>query len=201
MKLLLIRHGESEADRLGVHEGRTDFSLTEEGMRQAAAMAAFVSEHYEVTKIYASPLRRAKETAEALSFACGVPVKFDEHLMEFNNGLLAGLSRSDAEEKYPAVPDLPVHRAVYEQESVLEFRFRADWMLSELLSTSQSEDTVAVITHGGMINQLLRSFLRLPVESDVFFRTGDTGIHELVVNEYGRAVLRLNETSHIENLD
>lgn len=200
MKLLLIRHGESEADLLGVHEGRADFSLTEEGMRQAAAMAAFVSEHYEVTKIYSSPLRRAKETAEALSFATGVPVLFDEHLLEFNNGLLAGLPREEAAEKYPAVSDLPIHRAVYEQESVLDFRFRADWMLSEILSSAGDGDTIAVVTHGGMINQMLRSFFRLPAESDVFFRTGDTGIHELVVNGYGRAVLRLNETSHIENL-
>ncbi len=39
MKLLIIRHGESEADLLDVHEGRADYPLTERGHRQAQAMA------------------------------------------------------------------------------------------------------------------------------------------------------------------
>ena len=99
MKLLLIRHGESEADLLDVHEGRADFSLTDRGRRQAQAMAAAVAERETVTKIYASTLTRAKETASFLSAATGIAVNFDEDLMEFNNGLLAGMSRKEADEK------------------------------------------------------------------------------------------------------
>lgn len=46
MRLLIIRHGESEADILDVHEGRADFELTERGHRQAEAMSKYVKEHY-----------------------------------------------------------------------------------------------------------------------------------------------------------
>ena len=51
MKLLVIRHGESEADILNVHEGRADFELTERGHRQAEAMSEYVSENYQIAKI------------------------------------------------------------------------------------------------------------------------------------------------------
>ena len=63
MKLLVIRHGESEADLLDVHEGRADFSLTERGHSQAEAMAEYVANNYNITKIYASTLTSAKQTA------------------------------------------------------------------------------------------------------------------------------------------
>ena len=54
MTLLVIRHGESEADILNVHEGRADFDLTERGLKQVRAMAEYVSKNYSVSKIYCS---------------------------------------------------------------------------------------------------------------------------------------------------
>jgi len=196
MTLLIIRHGESEADLLGVHEGRADFELTGRGRRQAQAMAEYVRDNYNVSAIYCSTLRRAYETAGILSAAVGVSVKPDERLMEFNNGLIAGMTRAEALEKYPPVAELPLHASVYEQESALEFRFRADCMLSQILSENDPEATVAVVTHGGMIVQLYRSLLRLPTDSDVFFATGDTGIHEWYMQKHRRVVIKSNYTDH-----
>ena len=106
MKLLIIRHGESEADLLNVHEGRADYPLTERGECQARAMAEYVSTHYDLTKIYCSTLKRAYRTAELLSEASGAVLTPDDRLREFNNGLLAGLDRETAREKYPIVPDV-----------------------------------------------------------------------------------------------
>ena len=200
MKLLIIRHGESEADLLNVHEGRADFPLTQRGERQASAMAEYVSTRYDLTKIYCSTLKRAHRTAELLSEASGAPLTPDDRLREFNNGLLAGLDRQTAREKYPIVPGVPLHDAVYEQESKLEFRFRADYMLSKILSENGTEDTVAVVTHGGMINQLYHAFLRLNVESGLLFPTGDTGIHEWRVNGSDRIVMFSNYTAHTEGI-
>ena len=88
-KLVLIRHGESEADLLDVHEGRADFELTERGHEQAIAMAKYVAENYRLTRIYSSTLKRAAQTAKRLSDETGLAIEFDPDLMEFNNGLLA----------------------------------------------------------------------------------------------------------------
>lgn len=199
MKLLLIRHGESEADLMDVHEGRADFPLTDQGRRQARSMAAAVAERETVTKIYASTLTRAKETATFLSYATGIAVVFDEDLMEFNNGLLAGLSRKEADEKYPMIPDLPVDQAVYGMESMLAFRQRAELALNRIMTENNSDDTVAVVSHGGMINQLYHALLGLPVESDFFFCTGDTGVHTWLLTENGKSLVCANDRSHLQN--
>lgn len=200
MILLVIRHGESEADLMDVHEGRADFSLTPRGHRQAEAMAEYVSSRYALSAIYCSTLKRAQQTAVHLSEKTGIPLTPDEHLMEFNNGLIAGLERSVVREKYPFIEGVPLHAAVYEQESALEFRFRADYMLSKILSETAWDATVAVVTHGGMINQLYRSFLRLPVDSELFFSTGDTGIHEWHLTEKQRRVAMANQTAHTNGI-
>lgn len=195
MKLLVIRHGESEADILNVHEGRADFELTERGHRQAEAMSEYVSHNCQVAKIYHSTLKRAAQTAGHLASKTKAPLIPDEHLMEFNNGLLAGLKHSEADEKYPKM-NVPAHLSVYEQESVLEFRYRAEYMLSKLISENDDDTTVAAVTHGGMINQLYRAFFRLPVESEFAFRTGDTGIHEWIIDETHRHLVKANYVPH-----
>ena len=200
MELLIIRHGESEADILHVHEGRADFELTARGHKQAKAMAAYVSQNYSVAAIYCSTLKRARQTASHLSDAVGLPVKPEEKLMEFNNGLLAGLDHETVLRKYPYVENLPVHASVYEQESALEFRFRAEYMLSKILSENSADSTVAVVTHGGMINQLYRSLLRLPVDCDIGFATGDAGIHVWKITKDKRMILRANLTEHTNGL-
>ena len=196
MKILVIRHGESEADLLDVHEGRADFALTERGHRQAEAMANYVADNFGVSKIYASTLTRAKQTAQHLSDKISIPIIFDENLMEFNNGLLAGLPRAVVREKYPEVPNLPIDKAVYGQESQVEFRQRAENALSRISSESEQEETIAIVSHGGMINQLYRSFFNMPVDCINFFNTADTGIHIWSLSDRERRVIKANFDEH-----
>ena len=195
MTLLVIRHGESEADILDVHEGRADFELTERGHRQAEAMGGFVSQTYQIAKIYHSTLKRAAQTASHLAAKTQAPLIPEERLMEFNNGLIAGLQRDVVRTKYPWVK-VPLHASVYQQESMLEFRSRAEYMLSKLLWENNGESTVAVVTHGGMITQLYRAFFRLPLDSEFAFRTGDTGIHEWAVDGNSRILIKANHIPH-----
>jgi len=160
MKLLVIRHGQSKADILNVHAGRADFELTELGIRQAQAMANWVAREYDVKRIYSSPLKRARQTAEQLAKIVGLEVQEETDLMEFNNGLLAGLTRAEANEKYPRVPGLPLHAAVYGQESALEFRFRAERVISRIIAENADDSTIAIFSHGGTINRLYQAFVR-----------------------------------------
>ena len=199
MKILVIRHGESEADILNVHEGRADFNLTEKGHMQAEAMATYVSKNYSIDKIYASTLKRASQTATYLSEKTGVQIVFDDNLMEFNNGLLAGLSWAEANEKYPKVENLPIDQAVYGQESRVEFRNRAQTAFKRVLAEAKEDETIVIVSHGGMINQLYHVFLGLPIESQIRFGTGDTGIHEWVLKEE-RYVLKANYVEHIKDI-
>lgn len=182
MNLLIIRHGESEADILNVIEGRADFELTERGERQARAMSEWVKTRYKVDKIISSTLKRAKKTANYLSEATGTQIEYSDDLMEFQNGLIAGMARDEADIKYPKPLNRYPHTKIYEMESDLEFRFRAETILSKIICENDNDSTIAIVSHGGMINMLYRSFLQLPNSSNIYVSTGDTGIHRWYID-------------------
>jgi 2,3-bisphosphoglycerate-dependent phosphoglycerate mutase len=69
-------------------------------------------------------------------------------------------------------------------------------MLSKLISENDEDSTIAAVTHGGMINQLYRAFFRLPVDSEFGFKTGDTGIHEWIIDKGSRIVVKANHIPH-----
>lgn len=200
MQILLIRHGESEADLLNVHEGRADFELTERGHRQAAAMADYVGSHYSLTRLYASPLKRAAQTAGHLSEKTGLPVLFEPDLMEHNKGLLAGLSWEEADRRYPEIQGLPVELSVYGQESDADFRSRAVKALNRILAESEPDSIVAVVTHGGMINQLYGVLFQIPLLQRSVFCTADTGIHVWELSSRGCRVKQANLHEHIQGI-
>jgi 2,3-bisphosphoglycerate-dependent phosphoglycerate mutase len=198
MKLLIIRHGESEADILKVHEGRADFSLTEKGRKQAQKMSEWVSSNYQVDKLYCSPMSRTRQTADFFKEKMGLEPHFEDDLMEFNNGLLKGLPFDVALVKYPPVQNLPIDQSVYEMESLKEFRTRAEGILNRIISENDSGSTVAVITHGGMIVQLYHCFLGLPIGFHPVFTTGDTGIHCWRIEGEKRRIEFSNRVTHLE---
>ena len=142
----------------------------------------------------------AAQTAQYLTDATGVPVRSKPDLMEVNNGQLAGLSYEEADEKYPRIPDLPSDKSVYGMESKVEFRARAERIHQKILSETSESDTVAVVTHGGMINQLYHVFLNLPVANDLFFSTSDTGIHEWIITPNGRRIARSNYDAYTNGI-
>jgi len=198
MELLIIRHGQSEADVLNVIEGRADFPLTKLGLTQATQMAEWVNGYMQIEKIYASPLQRAKQTAEKLSATTGISIEFDENLMEWKNGLIAGLSREKANEKYPEPAPRHPHTKVYEQESLIDFRARAELALSKIVNENPTDSKIVVVSHGGLIARLFQSFLGLPMVSNVSISTGDTGVHHWQINATGgRRVVFANSLLHL----
>jgi 2,3-bisphosphoglycerate-dependent phosphoglycerate mutase len=198
LELLVIRHGESEADLLGVHEGRADFPLTAHGEEQAGKMAAYVEEHYPPDIILASPLKRARKTAQFLKEKIGCGLVELPNLMEFNNGVLAGLPREEAAIRYP-LPEggRPMHIPIQDGESELEFRYRAECVFHKIIYEYREYNRVAIVSHGGFISHFIKVFLHLPVTSEAVFATGDTGIHLLEIRENKRVVRFLNKQEHL----
>ncbi|WP_308556713.1 histidine phosphatase family protein [uncultured Lactobacillus sp.] len=182
MRLLVIRHGQSEADILKVCEGRANFALTEKGHQQAEKTAEYIFENYRVDKIYSSTLKRAMQTANHIAKKVNLKVIPEDKLQEFDNGLRAGLPFQEAYEKYPNVPTA-LHESHYHQESELEFRMRAEFVLSRIISENASNSTIVIVSHGGMIMRLYQAFLELPVGSNVKFITGDAGIHDWSIKD------------------
>ncbi|MET0959781.1 MAG: histidine phosphatase family protein [Psychrobacillus psychrotolerans] len=199
MELLIIRHGQSEADLLGVHEGRADFALTKLGELQANTMGAYVAEHLPPDIILASPLLRAKGTAEILQKFVGCNLLIETDLMEFNNGVLAGLSKEVTRVKYPLpLGGRPLHIPIEQGESELEFRFRAERTFHKIMQDYQGYNRVAIVSHGGFISQFIKAFLKQPNVSEFGFATGDTGLHLLEIKENARIIRFLNNQQHLK---
>lgn len=205
MEILVVRHGQSVADLEDRHEGRADFELTELGCRQAKCAGKWIKDHYEIDIILSSPLKRAAKTAEFISEETGIDIIFDDELMEWNNGLLAGLYRSEANEKFPMPKGgRKPHDEFAQSESYINFRARAEMFWSKFIHKYEEEENktrICIVSHGGMINMLFRSFMMLPVNTDSYISTGDTGIHLWKVSGNERRIIFLNKQEHLLKLN
>ena len=98
MRILVARHGQTQWNALNKVCGRTDLPLTELGHAQARELARKL-EHEGIDLIIASPMIRARQTAQAVADLCGVPVLVDERLIEQNFGIFEGVDKTAAVEK------------------------------------------------------------------------------------------------------
>jgi 2,3-bisphosphoglycerate-dependent phosphoglycerate mutase len=201
VEILVIRHGQSEADILGRCEGRADYSLTELGRKQAKQVAEWVGTAYPPDILFSSPLKRAKETADEISKVQQLSIIFDDDLMEQNNGIIAGMLIEEARIQYP----IPAggrkrHEFIEGGESQIQFRARAEAFVSRLMDVIQQNKElkrICIVSHGGMISMLFRSFLNLPYNSPVYIPTGDTGVHIWEYDKGKKTVVRTNLLSHL----
>jgi 2,3-bisphosphoglycerate-dependent phosphoglycerate mutase len=201
IEILVVRHGQSTADLEDRHEGRADFPLTELGLLQARKVANWINTNYPPEILISSPLIRAATTAKFIGETVGVDVQYDEDLKEWNNGLLAGLLRVEAEQKYP-LPEggRKPHDEFYESESYISFRARVEKFWSKLLDPRRKDinnKRICIVSHGGTITMLYRSFLNLPMNTNVGIYTGDTGVHLWRIENDQRIILFSNYQNHL----
>lgn len=202
-RLVLCRHGESLADleprRI---EGSADFPLSDRGHRQAAALAGWLPQEYQIDRLITSPLQRAQQTAAKIAEAASIPLEVDPRLAERNTGRLAGLTHAEANERYPLRLPIRVHHRAPEGESYLDqFRRVADFYYETYYDQSLDGKTICVVAHGGTLNCLLDAAIGLPPLAEVDFNCADTCVHELQVQPGGRVrVQRLNATHHLAGM-
>jgi len=151
VRLLLVRHAQSEWNADGRWQGQEDPPLSELGEQQAAAAAERVGAF---DAIVASPLDRAAHTAAILAEATGVgPVLLDEALMERNAGEWQGLTRDEIEEQYPGHLDDRRRPPSWEPDEQLLERLNA--VLEKIAGVFEGRGVmdaeVLVLTHGGAI--------------------------------------------------
>lgn len=99
--LLLVRHGESVANKEAFFAGQKDISLVENGILQAKLSAEYVKKHYQVDAIYTSDLIRAYETAEIFSKVLHLEINTDKGLREIHAGEWEGKKHEELPKLYP----------------------------------------------------------------------------------------------------
>jgi broad specificity phosphatase PhoE len=203
MDLYLIRHGESEANRDGVIQGRLDSDLTARGLEQARAAGRFLKERgLGVDAVVTSPLLRTRRTAEAIAGVLGLaPVPAHDFLVEIDVGRAEGLTRADLEAREPAfLADLFTMRRGWELfggETHADFFGRVAAGLDALLPSLP--DRVAIVTHGGPLKAIVRHLLRFP-DDYVLDMRNCTIVHVGLLSHRGRRMATLGFHVHLDLL-
>ncbi|MDP9310674.1 MAG: histidine phosphatase family protein [Chloroflexota bacterium] len=100
MRLILVRHGESEWNRIGRYQGQADAPLSELGLRQADALGKRLAAE-KLDAIYSSPLQRARRTADAIAgYHPALTIEEDSRLLEIDHGDWQGLFATEVRERY-----------------------------------------------------------------------------------------------------
>ena len=102
MKFYLLRHGETDWNKLGKFQGLTDVALNERGLSQARDSAR-ASLHWDHAVIYSSSLTRTVQVAEEVRKVSGAPVVTDPGLRELNLGDLEGITGAEMRTGWPEV--------------------------------------------------------------------------------------------------
>lgn len=152
MKLYLIRHGQTLWNSEGKIQGKTDIPLNETGLLQAELLAEAM-ERYPVTAVYASPLKRAYQTAECVAGWQGLSVIAEEGLREVDFGFWEGMTWSEIEERYPedfALWDKnPAEHAPTGGERREDCQARISKAMERIIGEARGD--VALVAHGGIL--------------------------------------------------
>jgi len=201
MELLLIRHG--LPIRRELETGVADPELSEAGHAQAQHLAEYLSSE-QLDAVYASPLRRAFQTAQPLAASQGHEIGVVDAVAEWD--------RNSSEyvpiEELKAAND-PRWQAMLRgewnvhEESPQEFRARVVESVETLID-AHSGHRIAIVCHGGVINGYLSHILGLDNTpagfQQGFFYPNYTSIHRVAAARSGeRSIVTVNETSHLRS--
>ena len=194
MEIILVRH--ALPVRIELETGIADPELSAEGHEQSKKMAAYLASE-NIDAVYASPLRRARETAQPLIEKLGIQYEICEGVAEFDRN----------SNEYVPIEELratndPRWQKMMQGEwdetadSLEVFRDRVISSINELIERHPGEK-VAVVCHGGVINQYLAYVLGISTQMG-FFYPQYTSIHRVAASRSGaKSIVSINEASHL----
>jgi broad specificity phosphatase PhoE len=199
LRLLLARHGLTTANQEHRYIGSSDPSLSDEGLAQAASLAARLAEEG-LAGIYSSPQRRARETAAAIAGACGLVVQIEPDLREIDFGCWEGLTRAEIMARYPGQmraweDDPSAEPAVHGGESLARLALRAKAVYERILESHGNGEAVLLVAHGGVLQALLCEALGPPLRARWSYLLKAAALSELQVFDGQSVLISLNERS------
>lgn len=199
-RFILVRHGETNANRLGYVGGSTDDALTEMGHAQAGRVADHLGVTLgEVHALYASPLKRAAQTAEHIGRAIDMIPQLIDDLQEWHAGDWETL-------EYVAIPQQPEFRpevlvdpdfAPPNGESLGAVQRRVVNVLRALHGKHRGE-TVVVVSHGSALALALAELVNDSLGAWLNYRLENCSVSELMMGPESR-LIEANRTGHISD--
>ncbi len=184
MNVFFIRHGETYANAEKKFAGFWDVSLNENGKKQAASVGERLS-NVKINKIYASDLVRAHDTAKAIAAHHQLEVQLEPRLREMNFGDWEQKSFSDLRKESPDAMEKWINAydtfKVPGGESVSELYHRASAAYDAIIGAHDinSDENVAIVAHGGVIQALLSHLCYKDISGYWRFAIDNCGINRV----------------------
>ncbi|WP_101951442.1 histidine phosphatase family protein [Mycobacterium sp. 3519A] len=195
MQLLLIRHALPLRSEPG--QG-SDPDLSEEGIEQAKRLPDALA-RFPVKRLISSPQRRSVQTAQPVADVLGLPIEVDARLAEYDRDMAHYIPVEQIAAEYPE--QLARLAAGHLPSGVDEDAFlaRINEGIRAIADAGEHEDTVAVFTHGGVINGLVHTIMR--TERILCVNVDYAGITRLLSSRKGDLyVAAVNGTEHVWDL-
>lgn len=204
MKLVLVRHGETEWNNQGKFQGSQDIALNARGLAQAKETAKAVVE-WQHSVVYSSPLKRTMQVAQEISRLSGKSVEPVPGVQELSLGDLEGVTgeemRSGWPEVYAAWRDDPSTVSMPNGESLAELQERAWSALLELerthLKDKEPDEALIVVSHNFAIRSMIGKLLGMPLSNFHSMSLSLSSICTVEIDQRGRRLSSYNSTAHL----
>jgi broad specificity phosphatase PhoE len=169
MFLYCVRHGETHHNFAGRIQGQSDSQLTPLGRRQCHAVAEALS-RFEIDAVVASPLARARESAQTIAERLGLEVQLEPRLMEIHAGIFQERRWEDIEQEFPA--EWALWRSQDPDYRIPGGESRRDIMLRTAEAFEAIREAgyhrAIVVAHGGSLSAAFKSLLGIPPQRNPF---------------------------------
>ena len=200
-QLILIRHGETEWNATGRIQGHHPVLLNTRGHQQAQAVACLQSEPFDA--LYSSDLKRTTQTAEAIAKLTHHPIHTDARLREWDLGILAGLTRTEAETQHPNAYAIyhegRVDDPIPNGESIRNRYTRVTTCLEEL-ATHHPNQTLAIITHGGPLGDCYRRATNQSFDKPLTVELYNAGINRITIHNDVWTLESWGDIDHLKDI-
>ncbi len=210
MRVILVRHGETGANRERLALGRGDPPLSRLGGRQALAVAAAISGRpagRPIAAVYSSPLLRAFDTAATIARELGgLAVETVEELAEMDVGDMEGLTSSEMRERFPEflrlwfTPEAGEIRMPGSGESLLDVQARAWEAIERIRDAHEPDATVVAVSHNFALHAIVCRALSIPLADFRRFQQDLASMTTLEFRGPRTLLTQLNEVCHLDGL-
>ena len=200
-RVILIRPGETDWNRMGRWQGWVAAPLSPHGRKQAQALANFVR-NIGMSALYTSDLKRAVETAERLAEPLGKPPMLDARLRERNIGDWQGLTLDEMRawyaDEYAKLLSDPDGYCIPGGESRNDVRKRMRAAFDEIVSKETGE-TIGILSHTTALKALLEDLL--PGYTPQELSLGNTSVTTIRSNNDEWELVAADDITHLEGLE
>ena len=200
MKLVLVRHGETDWNKLGKFQGHHDTALNSRGAAQARETAQAVAQ-WKHSAIFSSPLLRTMQVAREISQLSGMPVVQVPGFRELSLGDLEGVTGEEMRAGWPhfyaAWRDDPASVVMPNGESLADLQERAWGSLVELERAHAEDDALIVVSHNFAIRSMIGKTLGMPLTNFHRMRLSLSSISIIESDHRGWRLVSYNSTSHL----